>query len=269
MEQIWLNLSNFFNIYGARIISFLITIVIGILIIRIIKKSLIKLFAKRHIDGIVANFVTSLLYVILITLLVITLFDLFEISTTPFVTVLGAAGLALALSLKDSLSNIASGLVIIATKPFKQEDYVKIGDLEGVVKKINFFTTEIFTYDNKRIIMPNNKVAKSDITNYTSLDTRLMELNFTVPFGTSVEKVKEVVSALFLGNENILTQPEPAVRLYEHTPSTMIYRARLWVNTVFYWPIYFELQEKLYNVLKDSLLVIKEKKIDINFIKKM
>ena len=268
MDKIWQDILNFVNINGIKVITFVLTVIIGIILIKLINKWVKKVFVKKNIDNIVTNFVSSLLYIILVILLIVLLFDLLNISTTPFVTILGTVGLALALSLKDSLSNIASGMIIIATKPFKHEDYVSIGGLEGSVKKINFFNTELYTIDNKRIIMPNNKVAKSDIINYSSLENRRMDINFTTPFGISVEKVKTLFSDIFKSNDYILNDPCPDVKLISHNQSTLNFMVRLWTKNKDYWNVYYDIQEKMYNILKDSEIEIKQNRIDVNIINK-
>jgi small conductance mechanosensitive channel len=268
MNNLWQDIVNFINNNGLKIIGFVLTFLFGILIIKILNRWIKKIFVRRHIDGIVANFTTSLLYIIFVILLIITLFGMLDISLAPFVTVIGTIGLALSLSLQNSLSNIASGMVILITKPFKQEDYVSIGDLEGNIKKINFFTTELHTFDNKRIIIPNNKVVSSDIVNFSSLETRRMDIDFKTPFGVSVEDVKKVFDKIFSENENILKIPMPKLRLIENTQSTLTFSARIWVKTQLYWDVFFDIHEKMYNELKDNGILKPENKLDINIIGK-
>ena len=213
--------------FGRKALAFFLVLIAGIFLIKNLDRILKKVFSRRQIDGIVARFITSLLYVVLFVLLVILLFDIMQVSLAPLVTILGAVGLALSLSLKDSLSNLASGILIIATKLFKQEDHVKIGDLEGMVKQIKFFTTELYTYDNKKIILPNNAVASSEIINYSALDIRRLDIDFLAPFGTSLEIVREILTKCWL--TTWCQGPCPAVKLLKHTSSTLL-SARMWVK---------------------------------------
>ncbi|NLK17799.1 MAG: mechanosensitive ion channel [Clostridiales bacterium] len=252
--------------FGRKALAFFLVLIAGIFLIKNLDRILKKVFSRRQIDGIVARFITSLLYVVLFVLLVILLFDIMQVSLAPLVTILGAVGLALSLSLKDSLSNLASGILIIATKLFKQEDHVKIGDLEGMVKQIKFFTTELYTYDNKKIILPNNVVASSEIINYSALDIRRLDIDFLAPFGTSLEIVREILYEMLSSSDLVLKDPAPAVKLLKHTSSTLFLSARMWVKTDDYWTAYFEMQEKLYNQLLKHGIEVKTDKVEVKML---
>ena len=249
--------------FGRKALIFFIVLIAGIFLIKNLDRILKRVFSRRQIDGIVASFITSLLYVALVVVLVILLFDIMQVSLAPLVTLLGAAGLALSLSLKDSLSNLASGILIIVTKPFKQEDYVRIGQLEGLVKRIKFFTTELITYDNKKIILPNNEVASSEIINYSALEIRRLDIEFMAPFGTSLEIVREILGEVFASGELVEKHPAPAVRLIKHTSSSLFISARMWVKTENYWTAYFEMQEKVYNQLLKHGIEVKTDKVEV------
>lgn len=252
--------------FVRKALAFFLILLAGVFLIKNLDRILKKAFSKRQIDGIVASFITSLLYVVLVIILVVVLFDLLQVSLAPLVTILGAAGLALSLSLKDSLSNLASGIMIIITKPFKQEDYVKIGDLEGLVERMKFFTTELYTYDNKKIVLPNNAVASSPIINYSALKARRLDIDFKAPFGTSLEIVREVLDEVMRSGEGVLQDPPPAIRLIKHTSSSLFLSARMWVKTPDYWTVYFDMQEKIYTHLQKHGIEIKEEKLDINLL---
>lgn len=265
---LWQEIVDFVNTHGIKIISVLSVILIGFILIRIIKRATKKLLEKRKVDKIVEHFIVSIVYMILIIILIVSVFDMLDISTTPFVTILGTVGLALALSLQDSLSNIASGIIVIITKPFKQEDYVNIGGVEGSVKKISLLYTELYTFDNKIVRMPNNKLTKTEIINFTTLSTRRIDLIYNVVYGTSIEKVKEVIGSVIDKNQKIIKDPLPIIRLYEHAASSLQFAVKVWVNTPDYWNVYFDMQEQVYIALKEAGMGIPYNKMEINVVNK-
>jgi len=266
METFWQKIINFFNLNGLKIVSVIAIIVLGIIAINIIKSAMGKIFKKRNVDKIVINFINSLMYIILIIIIVASIFDMLNISTTPFVTILGAVGLALSLSLQESLSNIASGMVIIITKPFKQEDYVKIGESEGYVKKINLLTTELYTFENRKITLPNNKLTKSDIINYTTLENSRVDFEFNVSYNTTIDKFKELINNVIDKNIKILKEPLPFIRLYKQAASSLVFVVKIWVKTPDYWTVYFDMQEQVYNAIKEAGIEIPYNKMDINIL---
>jgi small conductance mechanosensitive channel len=269
MEKIWNSILAFINENGWKIVAMFAIIIIGFLAIKIICNSLKKLFKKRKVDLIVSGFIINIVYVILIIILIVAVFDIINVSTAPFVAVLGAAGLALALSLQDSLSNIAGGIIIIATKPFKKDDYISLEGVEGSVKTINMLNTVLFTFDNKKIVLPNNVIAKSNITNYSAIPTRRLDIKFNVAYGTKIEDVKKVIGSLIKKDKRVLEEPKYNIFLLEQATSSLAFSMRVWVKTEIFWDVYFDMQEGIYNSLTKAGIEIPYSKLDVNIIKKI
>jgi len=269
MNEIWNNIVDFLNNNGWKIVAMFATIIIGMLAIKIVCNSLKKLFNKKKVDSIVSSFVVKIVYVILIIILVVAVFDVLDVSTAPFVAVLGAAGLALALSLQDSLSNIAGGIIIIVTKPFKKDDYIGIVGAEGSVKKITMLTTILFTFDNKKIVIPNNVMAKSNIINYSAMPTRRLDIKFNVAYGTKIEDVKRVIGELIKNDNRVLEEPPVQIVLLEQANSSLVFSIRIWVKNEDFWNVNFAMQEGIYNSLTNAGIEIPYNKLDVNIIKKV
>lgn len=266
IDMIWKDIVNFFVLNGWKIIAVVVLIILGLFVIRIIKRTMRRVFARRHVDTIVSYFITSVVNVILVILLIVAIFDIMGISTAPFVAVLGTIGLALALSMQDSLSNVASGIVIIITKPFKQGDYIDVGGIAGSVIKINMLTTELTTFDNKTVIMPNNKVAKSEITNFSNLETRRVDFKFNVAYGSSIGQVRQVLQSVIKKNPLILSEPEPQIVVLEHASSSILIGVRVWAKTPDYWKVFFDTQEKVYEAFRANNIEIPYNKMDVKII---
>jgi len=268
MAAIWQDIVNFFVNNGWRIITLVATVVLGYFFIRIVLRILKRVFKRRNVDAIVSYFITSIVNIVLIIILVVAVFDILGISTAPFVAVLGTVGLALALSLQDSLSNVASGVLIIVTKPFRKGDYIAVGDIEGSVEKITMMVTHLVTFDNKKVIMPNNKVAKTEIINFSILDMRRIDFKFNVEYGTDLDKVKNVILSVADKHDMILKEPIPTVRLLEHAESALVFFARFWVKTADYWTVYYDVREQVYEAFKENKISIPYNKLDVNIIEK-
>lgn len=264
--NIWQNIVDFFVINGWRIIAMFSVIIFGIIAIKVICRLMKKVFTRRKVDSIVSYFICSVINAILIIILIVAIFDIIGISTAPFVAVLGTIGLALALSMQNSLSNLTSGIIIIITKPFKKGDYVEVSGVEGSIEKITMLTTELITFDNKDIILPNNKVFDSGIINYSREPLRRIDMKFNVAYGTDIDKVKEVITDTVNIYPRILKEPLPIIRLIEQASNSLVFIAKLWVKTPDYWDVYFDIQELMYKAFVTHKIEIPYNKLDVNIL---
>lgn len=264
MTKIWQDIVNFFTTNGWKIIAVIALIVLGLIAIKIILKLFKRIFRKKKIDDIVSYFITSVINIVLIILLIVAVFDVLGISTAPFVAVLGTVGLALALSIQDSLSNIASGIIIIITKPFRKGDYISVAGIEGSVEKISMLTTELLTYDNKKVVMPNNKVAKSEIINYSHQDIRRLDHKFNVNYGTDISVIKEVIGNVLRNHNKVLKDPEPVIRLAEYSDSSLVFVTKTWVKNSDYWTVIYDINEMVYEAFYQNNIEIPYNKLDVN-----
>jgi small conductance mechanosensitive channel len=167
------------------------------------------------------------------------------IKTTSFLAVFGAAGLAIGLALKDSLSNFASGVLLIILRPFKVGDVVNTVDVTGKVRQIDIFSTVLMTPDNQKIIVPNSLITKSVITNVNAEATRRIDIVVGVGYDDDLDKAKATLHDLLAAESRILTDPAPEVLLMELGPSSVDMTARFWVQTEDYWPTKVDLTEKI------------------------
>lgn len=267
MQDFWQSIKDFFVDNGWKIAGVVILVVLGAIAIKIICRVLRRVFNRRNVDSIVSSFVTTIVNIVLVIVLVIAVFGMMGISTAPFVAILGTVGLALALSLQDSLANVAGGIILIATKPFKQDDFVDISGTSGSVVSMHIFTTRLLTPDNKTVVLPNSAVSKGTITNYTSMDTRRVDLTFNVAYGSTVAKVKSVILNTAEAQDLILQEPAPFVGVTQQAESALVFIAKLWVKTADYWTVYYDMQEKVYEAFLAEGIEIPYNKLDVNLLK--
>jgi len=198
---------------------------------------------KRDVDDLLASFVSNIAYIALVAFVVIAALGKLGIQTTSFIAILGAAGLAIGLSLQGSLSNFASGVMIIAFRPFKVGDFIEAGGVSGVVEGIQIFSTQMRTGDNKAIIVPNSNITGGNITNYSAKEQRRIDMVFGIGYDDDIKKTKQVLQELILADERILKDPEPVIAVAELADSSVNFVVRPWVKTDDYWNVKFDFTE--------------------------
>ena len=217
----------------------------GIWLAKQIKQYLMTLMEKRNVDALLSSFMANIAYVALVAFVIIAALSKLGIQTTSFVAIIGAAGLAIALSLQDSLSNFASGVMIVAFRPFKVGDFIEAGGVAGVVEGIQIFSTQMRTGDNKAIIVPNSSIIGGNIVNYSTKDTRRVDMVFGIGYDDDIKKAKDILVKLIEEDDRILKEPEPVVAVSELGDSSVNFVVRPWVNSGDFWPVKFDFTEKV------------------------
>ena len=236
----------------TMVTDFLINLVTAVVIFcagwwaaKYIRNFVVKIMTSRGVDGLLISFTGNIIYIGLIAFVIIAALGQVGIQTTSFIAILGAAGLAIGLSLQSSLSNFASGVMIIFFKPFKVGDFIEAGGISGVVEGIQIFSTQMRTGDNKSIIVPNSNITGSNITNYSAKDSRRVDLIFGIGYDDDLKKAKQVLQDLLEKDDRILKDPAPLVAVSELGDSSVNFVVRPWVKTENYWNVYFDLTENV------------------------
>ncbi|UCB54222.1 MAG: mechanosensitive ion channel [Thiotrichales bacterium] len=231
--------------WGLNIIFAILIFIIGKYLVSLITNLAKTLMGKAHMDGILVNFVGSIIKSILLLFVVIAALDQLGVNTTSLIALIGAAGLAVGLALQGSLQNLASGVMLIIFRPFTDGDFVEAGGTMGVVEEINIFTTKMRTGDNKEVIVPNGQIFGGIITNYSKRDTRRVDMVFGIGYGDDIRKAKDIIAGIIAADERILKDPEPLIAVGELADSSVNFNVRPWVKSSDYWSVYFDLNEKI------------------------
>ncbi|MFQ5644389.1 MAG: mechanosensitive ion channel family protein [Thiogranum sp.] len=231
--------------WGIRLGVALAIFVIGRWIARRLTNVVRKLMTRSHMDVMLINFLGNLVYTVLILVVVMATLDHLGIETTSLLAVFGAAGLAIGLALKDSLSNFSSGVMIILFRPFKVGDFIEAGGASGVVEEVRMFATIMRTGDNRQIIVPNGQIYGGTITNYSAKPTRRIDLVFGIGYGDDIAKAKKIIDDIMQQDERILSDPAPGIALGELADSSVNFNVRPWVRSEDYWPVRADLLEKI------------------------
>ncbi len=251
-------------VWGPKIVTALLTLIIGLWIIGIITRSIGKGMDKRNVDPSLKPFIKSLINAILKVMLLISVIGMVGIQATSFVAVLGAAGLAVGLALQGTLQNFAGGVIILLLKPFKVGDFVTVSGESGTVDSIQIFNTFLKTPDNKVIIVPNGQAANSITTNFSAEETRRVDFTFGVGYGDSTEKTRETLMELINADERILKDPAPFVAVSALADSSVNFVVRVWVKGADYWGVFFDMNENVYNKFNEVGLNIPFPQMDVH-----
>lgn len=261
-------LISFFETKGVIAAQFIALLIFGLIVIRLINKGAKKIALKTALERSLAFFIVSLLNIGLYFVLIITLFSLLGFSTASFVAIFSAFALALSLALKDSLSNVANGVILAVSKPFKAGDWISLANNSGIVKKIGIFYTQIVTFDNKVITLPNSQVMGSEIVNYSARETRRTDVTFSVAYGSDIDKVKSVIKDVVYQNKKVHKIPEPIIRIEALKDSSVDYLVRVWADNGDIFDLYYELLESVYRALDENGITVPFNQLDVHIIDK-
>jgi small conductance mechanosensitive channel len=223
----------------AAVIIFIVGRWVAIGITNFIK----KLMNKSGTDQTLINFVGHLSYVALLAFVIIAALNQLGIQTASFIAVIGAAGLAIGLALQGSLSNFAAGVLMIIFKPFKSGDYIEGAGVAGTAEEINIFTTQLKTPDNKTIIIPNSKLMRDNITNYTMKGTRRVNMVFGIGYEDDIDKARDIIQDIIGQDKRVLKEPESMVAVSELAESSVNFVVRAWTLSDDYSKFYFDTLE--------------------------
>lgn len=219
--------------------------IIGRWIARWLTRVTEKLMKKSGLDDMLINFISNIVYSVLLLVVIMAALDHLGIETTSLLAVFGAAGLAIGLALKDSLANFSSGIMIILFRPFKVGDFIEAGGVSGTVEEVRLFATILRTGDNRVIIVPNGQIYGGTITNYSAKPTRRIDLVFGIGYDDDIAKARQIINDIMKQDDRILSDPEPAVVLAELAESSVNFNVRPWVKSGDYWPVRADLLEKV------------------------
>ncbi len=228
-----------------KILSAVIMVVIGLIIIKIIMRILTRVLGKTSLDEKIQKLVCNIVKVLMLILLILLVLGSLGISITSLIALFSVVGLAISLAVQNFLSNVAGGLQLLTSKPFKIGDFIEAGDSTGTVRQIGLFYTNIVTLDNKLIQMPNSDLASAKIINYTAEENRRVDLTFTTSYDAPVSAVKQAILGVAQAHDKIQQDPAPFVRVSNYGDNSIEYTVRVWCATPDYWDVYFDLLEQV------------------------
>lgn len=250
--------------YIPTVVTAIIIFIVGKIIAKVLVKIIDKGMGRSHIDETAQGFMRSLLSIVFTAFAVVIALSALGIPMTSIVTAIGAAGVAVALALQNSLSNVAGGFLILLTKPFSKGDYISSGGSEGLVEDISILSTKLLTYDNKVIFIPNSMISGSTLVNYSKEENRRIDLKFSIAYEADFGEAKKIISEVIAEHKLILTDPAPFVRICDLAASSVDISVRVWAKTADYWTVYYDLIEQIKYALDRNSIEIPYSKLDVN-----
>lgn len=256
-----------FNIFSEKYLpkigETILFFIIGIIVIKFFLKFLRNLFAKSRIEKTITTFLYSIIKIIICIVFIITILSSLGVNVTSIITTFAAAAVAAGLAIQDSLQNVVSGVVIFINKPFVAGDTLEFEGVKGKVQNIRIFSTQIHTFDNKIVTIPNSRLTSNNITNCTMVDQRRVDLSYTIGYDDDIDKVKKILKELALKNEKVIKDPTPSVHVGKHLESGIEIVTWVWVNPDDYYDVYFYMQENVLKEFKNNNITIPYKHIQL------
>lgn len=230
--------------HGPRIVLALVVLLIGLWVINRFVKLLRNVMHKRGLDHSLVPFLSTLLSISLKVMLVISAASMIGIETTSFIAVLGAAGLAVGLSLQGTMQNFAGGVLILIFKPYKVGHLIEAQGHKGTIKEIQIFVTIMLTPDNKTVIIPNGAISNGNITNYTIEGMIRVDMTIGISYDSDIKKAKNVLMEVMTNNPKVFKDPAPFVGVADLGDSSINLALRPYANPENYWDVHFEVFEE-------------------------
>lgn len=244
----------------TAVILLAVCLVVKRVLLRILDRGLDRGRIEKSFHAFIRSSVNILLWFVTVVIVAQSL----GINATSLIALVSIVGLAISLSVQDSLSNLAGGLTILGTKPFMVGDYVEIGDAAGTVMEIGMVHTKLNTVDNCRLVLPNSAVVSTQVRNYSTEPIRRVDLTFGASYDAPVEQVKKVILEVLEGHEKVLRDPPPFVRLSKHGDSALEYTVRAWCATGDYWDVHFDLLEEVKEAFDQADIAIPYPHVDVH-----
>lgn len=238
--------------YGAQLVLAVLIIIIGLWVGRRVRSLARAALAHRKVDPLLVDFLGNLVYWAIAVAVLLAAISRIGVDTTSFLAVVGSLGLAIGLAMKDNLSNVSSGVMLILLRPFTLGDYIEVAGVQGTVKAISLTATVLATADNQRILVPNAKVTGEIIRNATANDTRRIDLTVSIGYGDDMARAKAVVAEVLAREPRVLTDPAPQIAVAELADSSVNLVVRPWVRTADYWGARFDLTEAIKSALDEA-----------------
>ncbi len=242
--------------HSPRILTVIILYAVGNWLIKKVLSLMEKHLKKVIPDLTLFGFISILSNTILKLLLFITIASVIGIPTTTFIAVLSAASLAIGIALKDSLSNLAGGILILITRPFNVGDFIEFDGSIGTVKEIQLLHTAFNSPDNKRVIIPNGDIMTKKIINYTFESTRRLDLIFSASYSDNYKHVIDTISKVVTAETLVLDDPIPIIRMMSHSDSSVDYIAKIWCKKEDYWTVHHSIHEQVFQAFNEEGITI-------------
>ncbi len=262
--SVFKEVGEWFSSHGSRLGFTILLIVLSIFLMMLISFIIKRIMLKSTADNAVISFVVSIFKIIYLLVVIFICASVLNFDTASLVVALSTIALAVGLALKDSFANLANGVLILINKPFKSGDHVKINGVEGKIWMVKLFTTELVTFDNVKIVVPNSTVLSSEVINYSAFPVRRVDRVFSVAYGSDIEKVERVLNGVIDAHPLVLKELGTTVLMTGQADSALEFTVRVWVNTANYATVKNELCKQVYEAFTQNGIEIPFSQLDVH-----
>jgi small conductance mechanosensitive channel len=231
--------------FAINTVTAIAIFLIGRIVVRFLTRGMRKIMEQQDVDKTLVSFASNFVGMVLLAFVIIAAIGALGVQTTSFIAVLGAAGLAIGLALQGSLSNFASGVLIVLFRPYKVGDWIEAAGVSGSVEEVQILTTVLKTGDNKQVIVPNSQIMNSIITNYSANDTRRIDMIVGVSYDDDLDQVRKTLEELIAADDRVLDDPACTIAVSELADSSVNFIVRPWTATADYWGLKLDLTEAI------------------------
>jgi len=232
--------------YGLEIVGGIVILIVGWIIANWVSRRVARYLERSEkIDSTLKPIFVTGAKVLILVFTVLAVLSKFGVETTSIIALVGTIGLAIGLALQGTLSNIASGIMLLVLRPFNIGDAVDLNGTMGVVDEIGLFVTEMHSFDNIYISMPNSKVWGNKIENLTKNPTRRVDMEFGIHYDDDMQKAKSIINEIVSNDERVLVEPEPLIAVGTLADSSVNIRVRPWTQTENVWPLRYDLTQRI------------------------
>ena len=249
---------------GIKLIISLVVLFISFRVINYIAKKIQKSGELPHRDKTIMKTLAYIVKVGAKCIVLVCIIGFLGIDTSAITALIASLGVCVGLAVNGAVSNIAGGLLIIITRPFKVDDFIEAQGYSGTVQDIHLTNTRIFTADNKVVYLPNGALANGNIVNYSENDLRRVDFTFSISYNADFEKAKAIINEIFASHELTIKDKAPTVRVSAHSASSLDIAAKVWVNRADYWTVYFDVLESVKREFDNNGIEIPFNQLDVH-----
>lgn len=249
---------------GIRILIATVILLVSFRIVTVIARKIEKKGDASKFDKTVMKTLAYLFNIGTKVVITICLVGYLGIDTSGLTALVASFGVCIGLAVNGALSNVAGGVLIIVTRPFKIDDFIEAQGISGTVEDIHMVCTKIRTPDNKVVYIPNGALSNGNIINYSEKDTRRVDFTFSIAYTSDYEKAKDIVTNILTSHELTLDDPEPMIRMSAHSASSIDITARVWVNSADYWTVNFDVMEAVKAAFDENGIEIPFNQLDVH-----
>lgn len=232
--------------YGLDVVGAIAILLLGLWVAKWAGRRVEKALKRSEkFDDTVTPLFARATKILIIAVTILAVLNQFGVETASLIAVLGTIGLAIGLALQGTLSNIASGIMLLVLRPFNVGDVVEIGSTSGVVDEIGLFVTEMHTFDNVAITMPNSQIWGTEIKNYTCNNTRRVDMEFGIAYDDDMDQAMSIINEVLNADERVLAEPEPLIAISALGDSAVNIRVRPWTATENVWPLRYDITKRI------------------------